>query len=206
MPDDSLPPEVAAGDWQLDIAPTEPVPAPEAAAVSPPSPGRIVEALLFLGGIPLSLEKAQTSIRGLTAGQFKSIVDELNQRYRRQGRPYAIHEQAEGWLMTLKPRYRPVVDRLHGNLREARLSSAAIDVLSLVAYRQPATRQEIDSARGADSNAILRQLIRRGLVSVSQRDDGDKREILYATTPRFLEVFGLSSLEDLPQTQDLQKI
>lgn len=208
MPDEPMTPPDSAGGWQVDVPVPEsmpPTPEPTSAA-TPPAPARIVEALLFLGGAPLSLEKAQSSIRALTAAQFKAIVEELNQLYRRQNRPYAIHEQADGWVMTLKPRYRPVVDRLHGNLREARLSPAAIDVLSIVAYRQPATRQEIDSARGGDSSSLLRQLIRRGLISVSQREEGDKKEITYSTTQRFLELFGLSSLEDLPQTQDLQKI
>jgi segregation and condensation protein B len=95
---------------------------------------------------------------------------------------------------------------LHGRQREARLSPAAIDVLALVAYRQPATRQEIDNLRGADSGALLRQLVRRNLIAVVQRGDGQHREVSYGTTPRFLELFQLQSLDDLPQTQDLQRL
>jgi segregation and condensation protein B len=79
-------------------------------------------------------------------------------------------------------------------------------VLALVAYRQPATKQEVETLRGADSGALLRQLVRRGLVAVLQRADADRREVAYGTTPRFLELFGLRSLDDLPQTQDLQKL
>jgi segregation and condensation protein B len=94
-------------------------------------------------------------------------------------------------------------------MREARLSPAAIDVLALVAYRQPATKQEIDSIRGTESGHLLRQLVRRRLIDIVHRTESlleKKREVSYGTTERFLELFGLKSLEDLPQTQDLQKL
>jgi segregation and condensation protein B len=79
-------------------------------------------------------------------------------------------------------------------------------VLALVAYRQPATKQEVDSLRGYDSGSLLRQLVRRGLIAIVQRADAAQREVAYGTTPRFLELFGLTNLDDLPQTEDLQKL
>ncbi len=106
----------------------------------------------------------------------------------------------------MKPRYRGVLEKLYGTAREARLSTAAVDVLALVAYRQPATKAEIDSLRGAESGALLRQLVRRGLVAVVRRADAEQRDVAYGTTARFLELFGLTSLEDLPRTQDLQQL
>ncbi len=80
----------------------------------------------------------------------------LNQTYRRQGRPYAIMPQGGGFVLGLRPRHQGVIEKIYGGVREARLSTAAVDVLSLVAYRQPATKQEIDSLRGAESGALLR--------------------------------------------------
>src|SRR6266851_4290734 len=85
-------------------------------------------------------------------------------------------------------------------------STAAIDVLALVAYRQPATKQEIESIRGAESGHLLRQLVRRRLIAVAHRGESAERQVSYGTTDRFLELFGLASLDDLPQTQDLQKL
>ena len=79
-------------------------------------------------------------------------------------------------------------------------------MLALVAYRQPATKMEIDSLRGVESGALLRQLVRRGLIAVVQRGDAERRDVAYGTTGRFLELFGLGSLEDLPRTQDLQQL
>jgi segregation and condensation protein B len=178
----------------------------EPASVSPPPLLRIIEALLFVGGEPLTHARVQEIIRGLSREQFTATVQALNQDYRLQARPYAIVGQGEGYVLALKPRYHQVHEKLYGAVREARLSTAAIDVLALVAYRQPATKQEIDSLRGVESGALLRQLVRRGLACVVRRADAQEREVCYGTTPRFLELFGLSSLEDLPRTQELEQI
>jgi segregation and condensation protein B len=173
---------------------------------APPPLVRVVEALLFVGGAPLTAARACETVRGLSEPQFVEAVATLNAEYRAQGRPYLIQAHAEGYALTLRPRFKPVAERLHGGQRAARLSPAAIDVLALVAYRQPATKQEIDTLRGTDCGALLRQLVRRGLVAVVHRADADRREVTYGTTPRFLELFKLHSLDDLPQTQDLQRL
>jgi segregation and condensation protein B len=175
-------------------------------ATTAPPPLRIIEALLFVGGAPLTATRAAEIIRGFTADQFLQAIDALNRDYRRQGRPYAIVSQGQGYVLTLRRRFRGIIDKLYGGVREARLSTAALDVLSLVAYRQPASKQEIDSMRGAESASLLRQLLRRGLIMVVQRGEVNQREIFYGTTPRFLELFDLRSLDDLPRTQDLQQI
>jgi segregation and condensation protein B len=183
-----------------------PVAAAEPAKSPPPLP-RIVEALLFVGGAPLTPERACETIRGLTSAEFTAVIDRLNHDYRLQGRPYSIQKQQQGYVLALRSRFRTVLDNLAGrHPREARLSPAAIDVLSLVAYRQPATKQEVDNLRGADSGALLRQLVRRGLLAVVQRGDAEQREVSYGTTARFLALFRLRSLGDLPQTQDLQRL
>jgi segregation and condensation protein B len=196
--------------WETDVGhglngPVEPK-VLESEPISPPPMRRIVEALLFVGGAPLTSARACETIRGLTEEEFVQAVDGLNREYRLQGRPYLVQAKNGGYVLTLRPRFREIVERLHGGRREARLSSTAIDALALVAYRQPVTKAEIDSLRGADTGAVLRQLVRRGLIAVVQRGDSQRREVLYGTTPRFLELFQLHSLEDLPQTQDLQRL
>ncbi|HLN28298.1 MAG TPA: SMC-Scp complex subunit ScpB [Gemmataceae bacterium] len=195
--------------WEVDVpsAPECAGPEPQGeATASPPAVERILEALLFVGGGPLTLDRANAAVRGLTDAQLKDAIDDLNLTYRRQGRPYHVQVQDHGYIVTLRPRFRPVVDRLYGQAKEARLSPAAIDVLSLVAYRQPVTKMEVDSIRGIESGGLLRQLVRRGLVAIAQRGEADRREVTYGTTARFLELFDLKSLDDLPQTQDLQKL
>jgi segregation and condensation protein B len=190
--------------WEVDVVGAVMPSEPEVSA--PPPIDRVVEALLFVGGAPLTVARACEAIRGLTQEQFMEAIDGLNWEYRTEGRPYSIQTRNGGYVLALRPRYRGVVERLQGGPREARLSPAAIDVLALVAYRQPATKQEIDSLRGVDSGALLRQLVRRGLIAVAQRGDAQQREVSYGTTPRFLDLFQLRSLDDLPQTQDLQRL
>lgn len=193
--------------WEADPV-VEPLPeaTSEPVATTPPSPDRIVEAMLFIGGPPLSARRACDAVRGLTEEQFLQAIDTLNQSYREQGRPYTIQAHGQGYALELRPRYKQIPERLFGAAKEARLSPTALDVLALVAYRQPATKQDIDTVRGAESGNLLRQLVRLGLVAVTQRGESGQREVSYGTTARFLEMFGLSSLDDLPQTQDLQRL
>jgi segregation and condensation protein B len=173
---------------------------------TPPQPLRIIEALLFVGGSPLNAKRAREILRGLTQQQFDEAVSQLNADYRRQARPYSIQPQEAGWALTLKPRWRPVIDKLYGGVREARLSTSAVDVLAIVAYRQPITKAETDNFRGADSGALLRQLVRRGLIQIVPMPGAPRKEVAYATTVKFLDMFGLTSLDDLPKTHDLQQL
>ncbi len=175
------------------------------ASDEPPPLPRIVEALLFVGGAPLSAARACEAVRGLTPERLAEIIDELNRDYRQQGRPYRIQASGPGYELALLPRFRSIRTRLYGSPREARLSPAALDVLALVAYRQPATRQEIEALRGADCGSPLRLLVRLGLVAV-QRREASSTEVCYSTTARFLNLFQLRSLDDLPRTQDLQQM
>lgn len=191
--------------WQADLPPEEPT-APVAEEVTPPSPYHIIEALLFVGGAPLTAKRAREILRGLSEEQFDEAIAQLNDDYGRQGRPYSVQPRGSAWVLTLRPRYRHVIEKLYGGVREARLSTAAIDVLALVAYRQPVTKLDVDTVRGADSGALLRQLVRRGLIQIMQAVGAKPKDVAYVTTTRFLEMFGLQGLDDLPKTHDLQQM
>jgi len=212
-------------DWQLEVEPPEAVepefPAPAPAApppvpsrriappesdTPPPPPERILEAMLFLGGPPLLPKTVASAIRGFDSENIRDAVDRLNKTYRSQNRPYSIVTKEGGFVLAVKPQYRAVKERLLGGPREARLSQPALDVLSLVAYRQPISKGDIDSLRGTDSAGMLRQLVRLGIIAVSRRADAEGRTVCYGTTPRFLELFHLASLDDLPRLGDPQRV
>ena len=110
-------------------------------------------------------------------------------------------------MLTLRPHYRHVIDKLYGNVREARTVDSS-DRRSGVsrAYRQPVTKTDVDAMRGADSGALLRQLVRRGLVQITPLPGAKSREVVYSTTPKFLQMLGLQTLDDLPKTHDLQQL
>jgi segregation and condensation protein B len=172
----------------------------------PPRIDQIIEAMLFIGGPPLTSENASAAVRGLSAEQFHESIRTLQQRYLKQNRPYAIHPQGNGFQLVVKPAFRTIRDRLFGGPREARLSQPALDILSLVAYRQPVTKAEIDAIRGADSGGTLRQLVRLGLVVISRRTADGERVVTYGTTARFLTLFHLTSLDDLPRLGESQRL
>ena len=205
--------KLGQADWQLDAEPTleieepEPVapPAPPpprnrifsntiAESATPPPPEQIIEAMLFIGGAPLRHEVVSQALRGFTLEQLRRSIDLLNTTYHKQNRPYAIVERDGGFQMQVSAKFDFVKEKLFGGPREVKLSQAAIDVLSLIAYRQPIAKGDVDALRGNDSAGPLRQLVRLNLVTVTRRGD-----TAYGTTPRFLEVFGLETLDDLPQ-------
>ncbi|MDY3559371.1 SMC-Scp complex subunit ScpB [Gemmata sp. JC673] len=175
-----------------------------AASEVPPSPEQLVEAMLFVGGHPLAAEVACAAVRGLTPERFQEAVAVLNKRYRDQHRPYLIESRDDGFVLSVRPAYRGLREKLFGGPREARLSQPALDVLSVVAYRQPLSKAEVDVVRGTDSGPALRQLVRLGLIAVRHRADAAEREVRYGTTPRFLQVFGLQALDELPRLGDAQ--
>jgi segregation and condensation protein B len=155
------------------------------------------------------MQRTLRLLRGLTAEQFTDAIDTLNRDYRRQNRPYAILPQGAGYVLALRPKFLPLAERLRGAVRETRLSIAAVDVLALVAYRQPVKKNDVDGLRGAESGSILRQLVRRGLihaVAPEESASAEKSEPAYVTSPRFLEMFGLNSLDDLPKTKEFGTI
>jgi segregation and condensation protein B len=184
------------------VALAPPIPSDE----PPPSVERIVEAMLFVGGPPLTPAHAAAAVRGLSADEFHAAALALGKRYRAQNRPYAVRPQSGGYVLALRPSFEPLREKLFGGPKEARLSQPVLDVLSLVAYRQPIAKGDIDALRGADAAGALRQLVRLGLVSVSRRTEGGERVVTYGTTKRFLELFQIESLDDLPRLGDAQAL
>ena len=222
------PPPDLSGDWQLDAESppdlaAEPAPSPPEAESpvplsssvprsapsgdeAPPTPEQLVEAMLFVGGHPLSAVVACSAIRGLTTERFLVAIDALTRLYRRQHRPYTIQARDNGFVLAVSPSFRTLRDRLFGGPREARLSQAALDVLSVVAYRQPVEKAEVDAIRGSDSGAVLRQLVRLGLVAIQHRAEAGSRAVRFGTTPRFLQLFNLGSLDELPRLGETAQV
>jgi segregation and condensation protein B len=169
-----------------------------------PDPRSITEAVLFVGqsdNAPLSAQRIASFMRDVSADEVQQVVAELNQRYAAQGNPYVILSSAAGYRLVLRDEFARVRDKFHGNVRQAKLSPATLEVLSLVAYRQPITLADIDLARGEKCLPLVNQLVRRGLVVLDRPAD---RSVpgTYHTTARFLQVFGITSLDQLPRLQE----
>jgi len=168
------------------------------------SPRSILEAMLFVGhpdNAPLTSEKVASYMRGVRPQEIDELIVELNQRYDRDGHPYRIESVGAGYRMALREEFNSLRDKFYGRNKSARLSQAAIDVLAIVAYRQPLTRDEVDALRAKPSGTILTQLVRRRLLRM-ERPNEKPRTPRYLTTDRFLELYGLDTLRDLPKSPD----
>jgi segregation and condensation protein B len=173
----------------------------------PLSPRSILEAMLFVGNRdnkPLSAVKAAELMRDVTPEEIPPLVDELNRSYLTNNCPYQIISEGDGYRLTLGKSYFALQNRFYGRIREARLSQAAIDVLAIIAYRQPLIGEQVSRLRGKPSSHILAHLVRRGLLRI-ERPDPKRRTPHYYTTDRFLKLFNLQSIEDLPRSEEAPK-
>jgi segregation and condensation protein B len=180
---------------------------PAAAAACEINPRSILEAMLFVGipgNQPLTAQQIAGLMRGVRPTEIDELIQELNDAYAADGRPYRIASQGTGYRLTLREEFEPIRDKFHGRIKEARLSPAAIEVLSVIAYNEPLTSDEVHRLRGTPSGPILAQLVRRRLVRI-ERPDGAPRTARYLTTERFLKLFGIHSLAELPRSLDLDR-
>ena len=180
----------------------EPLEEDEALPVTPRS---IVEGMLFVGhpdGRPLTSRDIASHVSDVTPEGVDALVAELNEAYRQDDAAYEIVADGPGYRLQLRPDLGRLRERLRGGTRAARLTPAAVEVLSVIAYRQPVTSDEIARLRGAQSQGILQQLVRRQLVRID-RPAETPRTPRYRTTERFNALFGVQSAADLPRDEDL---
>lgn len=177
---------------------------PTEAATDEISTDRVVEAVLFAADTPLPPQKIVAILGTGTVREVRKIVDGLNKTYARGGHAFRIEEIAGGYQILTLPQYNTWLRRLRQSKQESKLSPAAMETLAVVAYKQPVVRAQIEAIRGVSVGEVLNRLRELGLVKIVGRDEDVGRPLLYGTTRRFLETFGLSSLEDLPAVEELQ--
>jgi len=165
-----------------------------------------LEAVLFSSEVPLSTQKLRHVLGG-TNRQVLASVDRLNVFYGETGRAFRISPLAGGFQIVTVPEHAELLGKLHKERVPTRLSRAALETLSIIAFKQPVTRGEIDAIRGVSaSDRVLRHLIERKLVRISGRAEAPGRPLLYGTTREFLAYFGLSAVSDLPRTDELEAL
>jgi segregation and condensation protein B len=166
-------------------------------------PARIVEALLFASDAPLTAADLARADEALDEDLVEAAIQELRADYDRAERAVQIYEIAAGFQLLTRPEYARYLERFATVPQAGRLSTAALEALAIIAYRQPIGRAEVEEIRGVASSGVLRTLQDRGLIDIAGRGEGLGRPLLYGTTPRFLEHFGFRSLEDLPRPDEL---
>jgi len=167
-------------------------------------PQQILEACLFVGGDALTAKKLSGVLRGEFSVEYiERELDELNTLYTSEGRPYEIRLGDGGYRLTLRDDFERIRNKAYGlGPKEVRLSQEALEVLAVVAYHQPISAIAIEELGKSGSGAVLRQLLRRELIAVERRLD-QPRDVAYLTTPRFLSLFGIRSLDELPRHEQV---
>ncbi|MDG2013485.1 MAG: SMC-Scp complex subunit ScpB [Pirellulaceae bacterium] len=167
-------------------------------------PLRRLESVLFLAKEPLHSRKL-SQLAGLQDGtQARTMVRDLNQEYNDAGRAFIITQVAGGFQARTRPMFSDWLKKLQSASSAIKLSGPAMETLAVVAYRQPVLKADIEAIRGVNCGELLRQLLDRGMVKIAGRSRELGNPFLYGTTRRFLEIFGLSSIEALPRGEKLR--
>ncbi|MCI0705549.1 MAG: SMC-Scp complex subunit ScpB [Planctomycetia bacterium] len=163
-----------------------------------------LESALMIADEPLPANKLVDVVGLANAAETRALVDKLKQLYDASGSAFQVEEIAGGYQLLTRPQYHPWLARLKRTGHELRLTSAALETLAVIAYKQPIMRAEIEKVRGVASGEIVRQLMEKGLIRVTGRHDSLGRPQLYGTTKKFLQAFGLNTLKDLPEVESLR--
>ena len=161
---------------------------------------RAIEAVLFCVGEPVTIREL-ADIFKFGVHDVRAAVEKLREEYIDSGRAFRIEDISQGVQLLTLPEYDPWLRSLHQKRRSSRLSPAALETLAVVAYKGPSTKAELEAIRGVNCAPTLGTLLDRELIRVAGKAPGLGRPLLYHTTPRFLESFGLGSLKDLPQPE-----
>ena len=169
------------------------------------TPTVVMEAVLFCADEPVSPQKLAEIIGAAGIKEIRQGVEELNDKYDRMDCTFRIESIAGGYQMLTLPDFNPWLRKLLKVRGETKLTPASLETLAIIAYKQPILRVDVENIRGVAAGEMVRQLIDKGLVKIVGRAEELGRPMLYGTTRKFLEVFGLSTLKDLPSAEDLKK-
>ena len=189
---------------KISVKPASPSSASVAINNNPPSDmDTRLEALLMTADHPLSIAKLADLLEGVTKKDINAALERLNAVYEESARSFRAVQVAGGWQIMTLPEFADLLDAAHKSRSTSRLSPAAMETLAIIAYKQPILRADIEAIRGVASGEVTRGLMDRGLVKIVGRAEELGRPMLYGTTTKFLEVFGLASARDLPKVEEL---
>jgi segregation and condensation protein B len=166
----------------------------------------IIESLIFISQEPLTPERIQAVLDAVPAADIQAAVDEIVQGYAGPGRGIQVVRTGGGWIFSTRPEHDAHVRKLLQIERKNKLSSASLETLSAIAYHQPVTQAEISAIRGVDSTYTLKTLLDKKLIKIVGRKKAPGNPLVYRTSERFLQYFGLNSLDELPSEEEIGKI
>jgi segregation and condensation protein B len=162
----------------------------------------IIESLLFVTEVPLTLVKIKSVLSMYTHAEITQALNELLEKYGSDDHGFYLAEVAQGYQLRSKPEYGEWIRKLK-KITPTKLSRAAMETLAVIAYKQPIRRAEVEAIRGVDVGGILRLLLEKRLIKILGRQNVPGRPIIYGTTGRFLEFFGLKDISSLPTLEEI---
>jgi len=163
----------------------------------------VIESLLFVSDIPLSLDRIKEALGEVSKKDIQRLLSELGEDYDRSQRGFTLVEVAEGYQLRTRSEHAEWIKRLK-KVKPFALSQPALETLAIIAYKQPIVRTDVEKIRGVDSGGVLRTLLERKLIKILGKKDVPGRPLVYGTSNRFLETFGLKNLSSLPTLKDLE--
>lgn len=166
----------------------------------------IIESLLFIGEKPIMLEQIKDAVEGISTSDIREMINALQKEYAQRKSGIVILEIAGGYQMLSNPDYAMYVKKFYRSAHKEKLSKPALETLSIIAYKQPVSRLDVELIRGVNTDSVVVHLLDKGLIKIVGRKDVAGRPYLYGTTRQFLEYFGLKSLADLPKLEDFSSL
>lgn len=166
----------------------------------------IMEALIFVSGEPIALNRIKDVIDVVDKKSLERIASELKDEFNKEHNGLQLIEVANGYKLTTRPEYAPWIKKLNKIKLASKLSKPALETLAIIAYKQPIIRPEIEKIRGVDSGGVIKTLLERKVIKIVGRMDIVGKPILYGTTPEFLQYFGLKDLSDLPTLKEFHEL
>jgi segregation and condensation protein B len=167
---------------------------------------QVVEALIFSSDIPLPMNQIQNIIEKTSVGEIKKAIEELNLEYKQTNRTFSIVQIGGGFQLVTRESYNQWIRKLLHKRIKSKLSQAALETLSVIAFNQPVSKSDIEAVRGVNCDGVIRTLLERKLVTIKGRSDGPGRPLLFITTKEFLRYFGVNNISDLPKPREIEEI
>ncbi len=193
--------------WRLGTRPSEPIGETTGLTVACRRNQKMAraEAVLLVSDAPLSPRRLAQLATLADATEARTQINRLNAAYEQSGTPFRVERVAAGYRLFTLPQFAFWLGKLHHREAELKLSPPSMETLTIIAYRQPITRADVEAIRGVQCSEMIKQLMERNLVRIGGEDDSLGRPFLYETTRKFLEMFGLRDLEELPLAEKLRR-
>ena len=166
---------------------------------------KIIEALLFASNSPLTEDVARECVSD-TSFKLDEAINELNEKYKNEDNIFFINKVSNGYVIKTREVYHSYISKLFNNKKRWFLSKQSLEALSIIAYKQPITKSEVEYIRGVNSDYIIKTLLEKELITIKGRDKGIGKPLLYGTSQKFLEAFGINNLFDLPKIKEISEL